>query len=80
MYYVYFLKSEKDRGLYIGRTNDIKRRFAEHQRGEVQSTRSRRPLVFLGYEVCQSELDSVRLEKEWKMGYKREELKKRFSI
>ena len=78
MFYVYFLRSEKDRGLYIGRTNNIKRRFAEHCSGQVQATKSRRPLMLLGYDVCENEADSVRMEKEWKKGYKREELKKRF--
>lgn len=34
--------------------------------------------MLLGYDVCENEADSVRMEKEWKKGYKREELKKRF--
>ncbi len=37
MYHVYILKSLKDFKLYIGRTDDLKRRFAEHKNGKVKS-------------------------------------------
>ena len=80
MYYIYFLFSEKDKGIYIGRTNNIKRRFQEHQSGKVQSTKSRRPLKLLGYEICENEQESVRMENEWKKGHKREEIKRRFKL
>ena len=30
MFYTYILKSKKDNDLYIGSTNDLRRRFAEH--------------------------------------------------
>jgi len=80
MYFVYFLKSEKDNGLYIGRTNDIERRFAEHSAGSVPSTKGRRPLILLRYDRCQSEVESVALEKEYKKGYKREGLRKSFEL
>ena len=78
MFYVYFLKSKKDNKFYIGRTNNVERRLEEHNSGKVQSTKSRRPLILLGYECYSSELQSVKMEKEWKKGYKREELKKKF--
>ncbi len=78
MFYVYFLRSLKDGKFYIGRTNNLERRIAEHNRGLVSATKSRKPLVLLGSEECSTEEESVKLEKEWKKGYKREELKKRF--
>jgi len=34
MFYVYILKSEKDGKLYIGYTNDLKRRLEEHNSGK----------------------------------------------
>ncbi len=80
MFFIYFLLSQKDNGLYIGRTNNLERRMTEHVSGRVQSTKSRRPLILLGYKTCNDELASVKLEKEWKKGYKREELKKRFNL
>ncbi|MEK7643367.1 MAG: GIY-YIG nuclease family protein [Patescibacteria group bacterium] len=78
-YYIYFLKSKKDGNFYIGKTNNIDRRLKEHNAGQVQSTKSRRPFLLLGYETCKTEEESIMLEKEWKKGYKREELKKRFN-
>ena len=80
MFYIYFLQSTKDKNLYIGRTNNLNRRIHEHNSGKVQSTKSRIPFIFLGYESCDDEKESVILEKEWKKGYKREELKKRFGL
>ncbi|MFA6437655.1 MAG: GIY-YIG nuclease family protein [Candidatus Paceibacterota bacterium] len=63
MFYVYFLKSKKDNNLYIGRTNNIKRRFCEHNAGSVPSTKSRKPFILLGYETCETEKESVEKEK-----------------
>lgn len=40
-WYVYVLRSEKDREFYIGSTNDLDRRFAEHQSGKNISTMQR---------------------------------------
>jgi putative endonuclease len=80
MFYVYFLKSEKDGHLYIGRTNNLERRLNEHNSGHVSATKSRRPFVMLGYETYDTEAGSVIGEKEWKKGFKREELKKRYNI
>ena len=30
MFYVYIIQSKKDNNLYVGSTNDLKRRFEEH--------------------------------------------------
>ncbi|WP_353740199.1 GIY-YIG nuclease family protein [Desulfosarcina widdelii] len=43
MYYTYVLLSLKDRKFYIGYTQDLKRRFEEHEKGFVESTKYRRP-------------------------------------
>ena len=51
MFYVYILQSELDTGLYIGFSNDLRRRFSEHQGGESRSTRSRRPWSLIYYEA-----------------------------
>jgi putative endonuclease len=41
--FVYVLKSLKDSKSYIGSSLDPERRFAEHNKGLVKSTKSRRP-------------------------------------
>ncbi|HBI25225.1 TPA: excinuclease ABC subunit C [Candidatus Wolfebacteria bacterium] len=80
MYYVYILKSEKDNGMYVGKTNNLQRRLEEHKGGHVSSTKSRRPLVFLECISCEIEMESRILEKEYKKGYKREEVRRKYKL
>lgn len=80
MYWVYILKSLKDGKLYIGRTNNIERRLQEHNSGIVPSTKSRTPFILLETILVKSEKESVILEREYKKGYKREEIKRRFNL
>ncbi|HPT39999.1 MAG TPA: GIY-YIG nuclease family protein [Candidatus Paceibacterota bacterium] len=80
MFYVYILKSLKDNDLYIGRTNNIDRRIKEHNNGKVSSTKSRRPFVFLKIIEVESEKESVEMEKEYKKGFRREQIKREFKI
>jgi putative endonuclease len=51
MYYFYVLLSEKDLKHYYGSSSDLKRRFQEHSKGEVASTKYRRPLRLVYYEA-----------------------------
>ncbi|MCR4278302.1 MAG: GIY-YIG nuclease family protein [bacterium] len=76
MYSVYVLISFRDHRLYIGQTNDLHRRFAEHCRGDVLSTMSRRPLKILFVESFLTRLEAVRREKWLKSGAGRMELKR----
>ena len=55
MFYVYILKSLKDDKLYIGSTNDLKRRLSEHNNGLNRSTKARRPFELRYYEASKSE-------------------------
>ncbi len=61
-YYCYVLFSEKDHKLYIGYSADLKRRVKEHSRGEVTSTRNRRPIRLIYYEAFLSKKDAQRRE------------------
>lgn len=62
MHYIYILLlSNKD--LYKGRTDDLKRRFLEHERGSVESTRNYRPLKLIHYEAYMLDSDANRREK-----------------
>ena len=67
MFYVYVLKSKKDNNLYIGSTNDLKRRFKEHNSGKVRSTKSRTPFNLVYYESYASESDSRKREHNLKL-------------
>jgi len=58
MYYVYILRSKKDGRLYVGSTNDLRRRLAEHSEGKNNSTRYRLPLDLIYYEAYQSQADA----------------------
>jgi len=62
MFYVYILKSHKDENLYIGYTNNLKRRLAEHNSGLNRSTKPRRPLDLVYYEAYRSPADAEQRE------------------
>ncbi|MBL7130633.1 MAG: GIY-YIG nuclease family protein [Candidatus Omnitrophica bacterium] len=67
MFYVYLLKSNKDNELYIGFTNNLKRRVKEHNNGLVSSTKSRKPLELIYFEAYKSEKDARLREKNLKL-------------
>ncbi len=76
-HYVYVLLSLKDRGFYIGYTQDLKLRFERHCQGRVESTIKRRLLELIYYESCLSKKDALRREKYFKTYLGRFFLKKR---
>lgn len=51
MYYVYILFSQKDKKLYIGVSGNLKKRLSDHKSGHNISTKNRRPLELIYYEV-----------------------------
>lgn len=67
MYYVYVLRSDIDSELYIGYTNDLRRRLAEHNSGKSASTAPRRPFTLLYYEAYRERSDAQRREKALKL-------------
>ncbi|MDO8581870.1 MAG: GIY-YIG nuclease family protein [bacterium] len=66
MYFVYVLLSTKDNRFYIGFTDNIERRYDAHCRGEVISTKNRRPLELIFYEMHRSKHDALRRESYFK--------------
>lgn len=66
MYYVYVLKSKKDKKFYIGLTNNLRKRFFEHNQGLSRSTEYRRPLTLIYYEAYFSQKDAQIREKRLK--------------
>ena len=76
-YYTYVLRSLKDNKLYIGWSDDLKRRLNKHNKRLVESTRNRLPVLLLYYEACLSKQKAIEREKSLKTGFGRKYLKNR---
>lgn len=68
-YITYVLQSEIDKKYYVGFTQNLKNRIEEHNSGKVKSTKSRKPLSVIYYEVCYDKRDAVHREKYLKSAY-----------
>lgn len=77
MYYTYVIQSAKDGKLYTGYTNDLRKRFTEHNAGKVISTKNRGPFELIYYEACLHEQDATAREKYLKTGMGKRYLKNR---
>jgi putative endonuclease len=66
VYYTYVLRSETDDNFYSGFTKDLKLRFDQHCKGQVESTRERRPLKLIYYEASLDQEDALRRERYFK--------------
>lgn len=75
MYYVYILKSKKNKKLYKGFTNDLKRRIKEHNCGKSIFTRNNGPWKLIYYEGFISKEDARREELFLKSGKGKERIK-----
>ncbi|MDO8564532.1 MAG: GIY-YIG nuclease family protein [bacterium] len=71
------LESAADSKRYVGSTNNLKRRLAEHQDGLVFSTKYRKPLKLVYFEGCTEERDARRREQYLKSTKGRRFLAKR---
>ena len=67
-FYTYVLMSQKDGNFYTGVTNNLKKRFEEHNSGSVFSTKHRVPLKLIYFEACLAKNDAYRREKYLKTG------------
>ena len=77
MNYVYILQSELDKEFYVGKTGDLKRRYSEHLRGQVESTRHRLPMKLLCYEAYLTKEEAARREDYLKSSDGRKDIRKR---
>jgi putative endonuclease len=75
MYYVYILFSLKDRKLYTGMSGNLKQRYLQHKREEVDATKFRLPILLIHYEAYRLKSDARRREKYLKGGNGRADLK-----
>jgi len=67
MFYVYLIRSKKDNQLYTGSTNNLKRRFIEHNKGLIFSTKRRIPFELVYYEAYKNEGDARSREHNLKL-------------
>lgn len=78
MNYVYILKSKKYNSIYVGCTNDLKKRFKEHNANESFFTKNKGPWEVRYYEAFYSKKDAFDREKQLKKHARGiQELKKR---
>ena len=63
IYYVYVLKSEKDKNFYTGYTKNLKLRLELHQKGKIESTKNRGLLKLIYFEGCLNQQDATHREK-----------------
>ncbi|HYQ56717.1 MAG TPA: GIY-YIG nuclease family protein [Draconibacterium sp.] len=76
-FWVYILQSLKDGKKYTGYTKDLPLRFEAHQKGEVPSTKDRRPFKLIYFEGCLNQQDATKREKYLKTHYGKMYLSKR---
>ena len=77
MWYVYFLEL-RNGDLYVGSTDDLRRRFNSHQKGQVVSTSKYLPAKLKSYVAVNEEPVARSLERYFKSGSGKAFAKKRF--
>ena len=77
MFYAYVIQSKKDNKWYTGYTNDLRKRFNEHNSNKVYSTKNRGPFNLIYYEACLNQQDARSREKYLKTGTGKRYLKNR---
>jgi len=81
MFYVYLLKSLKHAELYVGSTNNMKRRLIQHNNGEEISTKRYMPWTLIYCEAYTKKIDARLREKRLKYhGNAMKEVKKRIGF
>ncbi len=76
MQYVYILKSTTDGELYVGCTNNLKKRFSLHNSKKIHSTRKRTPFSLIYYEAYLDQKDAFQREQFLKTGWGKNYIKR----
>lgn len=76
-YYVYVLRSIKDKLFYTGYTDNLQKRFNRHNKGLIYSTKHRKPFILIYSEACLHQQDATAREKFLKTGMGKRYLKNR---
>ena len=75
MYYVYAISSLNRNYIYVGLTNNIERRFSEHNTGRNKTTKPYSPFVIIYVEECSNRIEARIKEKYFKSGIGKEKLR-----
>jgi len=67
MFYVYILRSKKVGKLYLGSTNNLKRRLSEHNSGKGGYTKKYMPYKLIYFEAYKAETDARKREHNLKL-------------
>ena len=76
MWYVYFLQLGNG-AVYVGSTNDLRRRVNSHRLGQVISTKAHPPVALKSYIAVETEGHARELERYFKSGSGKAFAKKR---
>ncbi|MBN8687714.1 MAG: GIY-YIG nuclease family protein [Chitinophagales bacterium] len=75
MFYVYALNSLSRNYIYVGLTNDLERRFHQHQNGQNKTTKPYLPFILFYMEAFQTRVEARQREIFLKSGIGKEFLK-----
>ena len=75
MFYVYAIVSSVRQYIYVGLTNDVERRFIEHNKGENRSTKAYKPFRLILKEEYETRIEARNREKYLKSGVGKEYLR-----
>lgn len=75
MYYVYAIASLERNYIYVGLTDNVDRRFGEHNEGKNKTTKPYRPFVLIFTIEAATRIEARKLEKYYKSGSGKEKLK-----
>lgn len=67
MYYDYLLKLS-DNSYYTGSTEDVRKRIAKHNKGDVLATKGKRPIKLVFYCAFKDKKQALEFEKYLKSG------------
>ena len=76
MFFVYVISSQMRSYLYVGLTNNLKRRISQHQQGKERTTRPFRPFKLIYHKWCPTRQEARNREKYLKSGVGKEWIKK----
>ncbi len=75
MFYVYAISSLNRNYIYVGLTDNIDRRFVEHNSGKNKTTKPYLPFRIIYKEQCETRIEARIKEKYFKSGIGKEKLK-----
>ena len=75
MYFVYAIKSINRNYIYVGMTNEVERKFEEHNTGKNKTTRPYKPFKLFYSEKFRTRTEARKREKYLKSGIGKEFLK-----